>query len=144
MLPPHQPVKARRFLSALRYSAGMSPTQLRFRILLRPDFALGPGKIDLLAGIAETGSISAAGRQMGMSYKKAWRLIDDMNRAFRRPLVAAAKGGKSGGGASLTATGKAVLARYRAMESRAARLYARDLRDLNGLAANSVGKAKSR
>jgi molybdate transport system regulatory protein len=121
-----------------------SATQLRFRILLRPGFALGPGKIDLLAGIAETGSISAAGRQMGMSYKKAWRLIDDMNHAFRRPLVAAAKGGKAGGGARLTPTGKAVLDRYRSMEDRAARLYARDLRDLNGLAASPERKARSR
>jgi molybdate transport system regulatory protein len=120
----------------------MSISQLRFRILLRPGFALGPGKIDLLAGIAETGSISAAGRQMGMSYKKAWRLIDDMNHAFRRPLVAAAKGGKAGGGARLTPTGRAVLNRYRAMENRAARLYARDLRDLNVLAAGA-GRKKS-
>jgi molybdate transport system regulatory protein len=113
----------------------MSVSQLRFRILLRPGFALGPGKIDLLAGIAETGSISAAGRQMGMSYKKAWRLIDDMNRAFRRPLVAAAKGGKAGGGANLTATGRAVLARYRAMETRAARIYGRELSSFSALVA---------
>jgi molybdate transport system regulatory protein len=113
----------------------MSVSQLRFRILLGPGFALGPGKIDLLAGIAETGSISAAGRQMGMSYKKAWRLIDDMNRAFRRPLVAAAKGGKAGGGARLTPTGRAVLDRYRAMETRAARIYGRELKGLNELVA---------
>jgi molybdate transport system regulatory protein len=118
----------------------MSASQLRFRIRFSPDFALGPGKIDLLAGIAETGSISAAGRQMGMSYKKAWRLVDDMNRAFRRPLVAAAKGGKSGGGARLTPTGRAVLNRYRSMQSRAAQLYGRELKSLSALIVPSKGR----
>ena len=107
--------------------------KLRFRIVLKPDFALGPGKIDLLAGVAETGSISAAGRRMGMSYKKAWRLIDAMNHAFRQPLVAAVKGGRAGGGARLTPTGRAVLDRYRTMEDRAARLYAGELRGLEAL-----------
>jgi molybdate transport system regulatory protein len=113
----------------------MSVSQLRFRILLKPGFALGPGKIDLLAGIAETGSISAAGRRMGMSYKKAWRLIDEMNHAFRKPLVDAVKGGSAGGGAKLTPTGQTVLDRYRAMETRAARLYGRELKGLNALVA---------
>ena len=107
--------------------------KLRFRIVLKPGFALGPGKIDLLAGVAETGSISAAGRRMGMSYKKAWRLIDAMNNAFRQPLVAAAKGGKAGGGAKLTPTGSAVLDRYRKLEDRAAVDYARELAALNTL-----------
>jgi molybdate transport system regulatory protein len=135
MRPRQSPVKARPFPIRLRYSGRMSATQLRFRILLRPGFALGPGKIDLLAGIAETGSISAAGRQMGMSYKKAWRLIDEMNHAFRKPLVDAVKGGSAGGGARLTPTGRAVLDRYRSMESRAARLYGRELKGLSALVA---------
>jgi molybdate transport system regulatory protein len=135
MPPRRNAVKATTLPASFGYFHRMSVSQLRFRILLKPGFALGPGKIDLLAGIAETGSISAAGRRMGMSYKKAWRLIDEMNGAFRRPLVAAAKGGKAGGGASLTPTGRAVLDRYRAMEIRAARLYGQELRDLDRLVA---------
>jgi len=89
---------------------------LRIRLVFDGGFAFGPGKAELLAGVARTGSISAAGRAMGMSYKKAWQLIDDMNHAFRLPLVDAAKGGASGGGAQLTETGRTVLTLYRQME----------------------------
>lgn len=88
---------------------------------------MGPGKADLLGAIAETGSIAAAGRRLGMSYRRAWLLVDSMNRAFREPLVAAAKGGKRGGGARLTATGIEALARYRKMEARVAKSLAGDL-----------------
>jgi len=85
---------------------------LRVRILASHEIALGPGKADLLAAIEETGSISAAARQMGMSYRRAWLLVHTMNECFAEPLVEAAKGGKTGGGALLTATGREVLARY--------------------------------
>lgn len=98
---------------------GTTP-KLRIRLVFDGGFAFGPGKADLLAGVAETGSISAAGRGMGMSYKKAWQLVDDMNRAFREPLVDAAKGGASGGGAALTAMGRRVLDLYRRIEDGAA------------------------
>jgi molybdate transport system regulatory protein len=94
--------------------------RLRFRLILGRSIAVGPGKADLLSAVAETGSISAAGRSMGMSYKKAWYLIDTMNRCFRQPLVVASKGGSGRGGARLTPTGEKVLALYRAIESRAA------------------------
>lgn len=67
------------------------------RVALSPDTLLGPGKADLLQGIRETGSIAAAGRRMGMSYKRAWYLIDTLNNGFREPLVMASKGGKAGG-----------------------------------------------
>ena len=87
----------------------------RLRIYLRSDFAIGPGKADLLEGIRDTGSIAAAGRRMKMSYKRAWYLVDDMNRHFREPVVETAKGGKDGGGAALTALGEEVLERYRRM-----------------------------
>ncbi|RWR46263.1 LysR family transcriptional regulator [Sinirhodobacter ferrireducens] len=78
----------------------------------------GPGKADLLQAIAEEGSISAAGRRMGMSYKRAWSLVEEMNDAFAEPLVLSARGGAHGGGAQLTSTGQAVLADYRALMAR--------------------------
>ncbi len=97
---------------------------------------MGPGKADLLTALAETGSISAAARQMGMSYKRAWYLIDTMNRCFREPVVETVKGGRGHGGARLTAMGQTVLERYRAMEARAAAAVAEDL---DALAALVVG-----
>ena len=78
----------------------------------------GPGKADLLQAISEEGSISAAGRRMEMSYKRAWSLVEEMNDAFAEPLVLSARGGAHGGGAQLTATGQAVLAEYRALLAR--------------------------
>jgi len=81
---------------------------------------MGPGKADLLDAIAETGSISAAARRMRMSYRRAWLLVQTMNECFAEPLVSAAKGGKAGGGAALTSTGAAVLARYRQLAENAA------------------------
>ncbi len=104
--------------------------QLHLRIHLGPEVALGPGKADLLEGIDATGSIAAAGRQLGMSYKRAWVLVDTMNACFRTPLVAAAKGGKTGGGASLTPLGKKVVASYRRMQQRAIRAVATDIAQL--------------
>lgn len=83
--------------------------------MLDGEIALGPGKAELLGAVRETGSISAAGRKLGMSYRRAWLLIDTMNRCFAKPLVAAATGGTHGGGARLTSTGEDVLRRYRAM-----------------------------
>jgi molybdate transport system regulatory protein len=107
------------------------------RITLAPDTLLGPGKADLLQGIEDTGSIAAAGRRMGMSYKRAWYLIDSMNRYFGEPLVVSAKGGSSGGGASLTATGHTVLKAYRRIEANVRRATARDLTALAALARKS-------
>ena len=98
----------------------------RLRILLGAAIAIGPGKADLLETIDRTGSISAAAREMGMSYRRAWMLVDTMNRAFRGPLVSAGAGGRAGGGARLSPLGRGVLARYRAMEAKAARSVARD------------------
>jgi molybdate transport system regulatory protein len=79
--------------------------------------AFGPGKADLLDQIAATGSISAAAKAMSMSYSRAWQLVNQMNRAFKRPLVEAATGGKRGGGATLTNEGVEVLALYRRMQA---------------------------
>lgn len=95
-------------------------TTLRIRVILAPDVMLGPGKADLLEGIRETGSIAAAGRRMGMSYKRAWTLIGTLNAGFAEPLVEATRGGRSHGGARLTALGQEVLDTYRTLEGRAA------------------------
>lgn len=92
----------------------------KLRLGLRLDFTpggrLGPGKADLLEAIGRTGSISGAGRAMTMSYRRAWLLVDDLNRMFRQPLVEAQPGGAQGGGARLTPLGHEVLAHYRAVE----------------------------
>jgi molybdate transport system regulatory protein len=77
---------------------------------------MGPGKLDLLALVGKTGSIREAAEQMNMSYMRAWTLIRTMNRCFKQPLVEAVRGGKQGGGARLTATGRTALAVYRRME----------------------------
>lgn len=103
---------------------------LRFRLLLDAEHAIGPGKADLLDAIAATGSIAAAGRTMGMSYKRAWQLIDELNHSFAAPLVASSKGGKRGGGAVLTAMGERVLAAYRAIDYKAQTALAAELKAL--------------
>lgn len=92
---------------------------LRLRLYLGDEIALGPGKADLLEAIQAAGSIAAAGRSMGMSYRRAWLLVDTMNRCFREPLVATERGGAGRGGASLTPLGAEALARYRALEAAA-------------------------
>lgn len=97
--------------------ANIMNIDIKTRILLGDDVAMGPGKADLLEAIAATGSISGAGRAMKMSYRRAWQLVDLMNRCFAAPLVHSATGGQHGGGARLTETGQLVLARYRAMEA---------------------------
>jgi len=97
---------------------------MHIRLNLRKGVAFGPGRAQLLEGIRDTGSIAAAGRRMKMSYSRAWGLVEAMNREFRRPLVASAKGGASHGGAVLTPLGRDVLKRYRRMEASAARAVA--------------------
>jgi molybdate transport system regulatory protein len=110
----------------------------RLRILLGADIAIGPGKADLLDAVARSGSISAAAREMGMSYRRAWLLVDTMNRCFRAPLVAAIKGGSGGGGAHITELGLIVLARYRAMELKAAASVAAEMREFTRLLAEPL------
>ena len=96
-------------------------TKLRqqIRILLDDTIALGPGKVSLLEAIGRDGSISAAAREMGMSYTRAWALVDAMNRCFKTPLVITVKGGKRGGGAEVSELGWTVLRQYRAMQQAA-------------------------
>lgn len=101
------------------------------RVILRIDFPeterLGRGKMLLLEKIRETGSISAAGRAMNMSYRRAWLLVDAMNRMFASPVVESQRGGKQGGGAAITVFGEALLARFRHMEQKARDALASDL-----------------
>lgn len=91
--------------------------ELKPRLILGEVRAMGPGKADLLEMIGETGSISAAAKRMAMSYRRAWMLVEEMNGAFKKPLVEAIVGGPGGGGARVTDTGKDVLALYRRMQS---------------------------
>jgi len=91
----------------------------RIRIMAGEDIALGPGKVDLLEAIERTGSISAGARALGLSYRRAWDLMDTMNQCFKQPLVERVKGGKGGGGAQLTAAGLGMLHLYRTMETKA-------------------------
>jgi molybdate transport system regulatory protein len=107
------------------------PAKLTLRIDLGPDQAIGPGKIRLLEAIAETGSISQAGRALGMSYRRAWLLVADLNRCFRKPVVAAQSGGSRGGGAALTPLGAKLVAHYRALERAAHAAGARRLRQID-------------
>lgn len=88
------------------------------RLRFDDDRALGPGKIHLLETIALEGSISAAGRALGMSYRRAWMLVDELNASFRSPVVTTQLGGPKGGGAQLTRLGTDVVRRYRAIEKR--------------------------
>ena len=89
---------------------------------------MGPGKAELIARIGETGSISAAARAMGMSYRRAWQLVEALNQDFRQPVIATAIGGTRGGGARVTPFGERLLARFRAMEHKASAAIAADLR----------------
>jgi len=91
----------------------------RIRIKAGKDIALGPGKVDLLEAIERSGSISAAARDLGLSYRRAWDLVDTMNHCFKHALVTRVKGGKGGGGAQLTAEGRSLLNLYRTMEAKA-------------------------
>lgn len=109
--------------------------QFRLRIHRGEDIAIGPGKVALLEAVAETGSISAAARQLGMSYRRAWLLIDQLNQALQSPAVTTATGGAHGGGASLTPVGEEVVRRYRAIENTARLAAAADIAALGRLLA---------
>ena len=109
--------------------------RLQIRVVLGDIDRLGPGKVALLENLERTGSISAAGRAMNMSYRRAWLLIDTLNHVFRRPVVVTSIGGERGGGASLTPFGQEVIGLYRSMERAAAAALAPHMKTL---AANLV------
>ena len=118
----------------MKRRAPLPPVLIRVKLGIA---AFGPGKADLLEQIAETGSISAAARQMRMSYKRAWQLVDEMNRMFARPLIAAAPGGARGGGATLTPLGTRIAAAYRSIQEKLPLAARRELALLARFAADS-------
>lgn len=107
--------------------------RMRLRLIAAGGAWLGPGKAELLEGIAATGSIAAAGRRMGMSYKRAWGLVETLNGMFTGPLVVTSRGGAGQGGAEVTALGREVLARYQAIVAKAAAAAAEDCAALGAL-----------
>jgi len=106
-------------------------TSVKIRLHLNDKVALGPGKADLLEAIKQHGSISAAGRAMNMSYKRAWDLVNIMNESFAKPIVLTVKGGSHGGGAEVTELGKQVLAQYRQAQLQAEKAIEHEMLSLS-------------
>jgi molybdate transport system regulatory protein len=123
--------------AALRAGEPAAPSRPQIRILLRKAIAMGPGKADLLRAIEETGSISAAGRKLGMSYRRAWLLVDTMNQCFKSAVVETSTGGQRGGGARVTPLGQEVLRRYLEMEAKAAAAVVWEMAEFTKLMARS-------
>lgn len=121
-------------------SAAQQPV-VRIRIVFGEGEMIGPGKADLLERIDRTGSISAAGREMGMSYKRAWMLVETLNAMFREPLVESTRGGPQGGGAVLTGSGRRILDLYRRFEADAAASGARELAEMQAMLRDPAGRA---
>lgn len=112
----------------------MQPPAVRFRVDFGRDGAVGPGKIALLEHIATAGSLSQAARELGMSYRRAWQLLESLNSSFREPLVLTAKGGRGGGGARLTAFGHLLIRVYREFDAEIQKRAARSFRPVTGRA----------
>ena len=115
------------------HASAESTLRPQLRISFRKSIAMGPGKADLLDAISESGSISAAARKLGMSYRRAWLLVDTMNASFKSPLVETLTGGAQGGGARVTELGNEVVRRYRAMEKKACASVAREMGQFSDL-----------
>ena len=113
--------------------AAMSGTRLSIRLDLATGDRIGPGKIALLEAIRDTGSISAAARALGLSYRRAWLLVEEINQALREPAVAAAMGGRRGGGAVITPTGTRMVRLYRAIETGAREVAGGEFRAIGKL-----------
>ena len=123
----------------------MNDTRLTLRVDFGPSGSIGPGKIRLLEAVARTGSISQAGRVLGMSYRRAWLLIDDMNQCFRHTVVSARPGGSQGGGAVLTEFGAELARDYRAIETAAEGAAKKRLRRLEAaLRKSSAAKSTAK
>lgn len=135
--------RSRRAAAATQPGAGdMRHAALTIRVDFGAYGYLGPGKIALMELIAKHGSISAAGKEMGMSYRRAWLLVDEINQIFRDPLVEKQMGGSGGGGARLTKLGRDVVGRYRAIERAAATAATADLKAMKAsLPARPAGRS---
>jgi molybdate transport system regulatory protein len=123
--------------SAPKSSGKPAAARARFRLRITTGevIAIGPGKISLLEAIGETGSITAAAKHLDMSYRRAWLLLDELNKALEQPAVDSAKGGTHGGGSALTEVGMQVIALYRRVETTAERACQADMKKLIGLLA---------
>jgi molybdate transport system regulatory protein len=108
-------------------SPGRPEVRFRMRITQEGTIALGPGKVSLLEAVREHGSISAAARSMNMSYRRAWLLMDELNRALESPATVSEHGGQSGGGSMLTPVGEEIIRLYRGIEARAAAVCAPEI-----------------
>lgn len=124
-------------------SASPLDPKTRFRVQVKHAVAIGPGKADVLQAVADTGSLSEAGRRLGMSYQRVWSLVRAMNGDFIEPLVLTQRGGAAGGGAVLSETGARVLAIYRAIERDAERAVAHRLPQLLALIRPDAGEESS-
>ena len=119
-------------------AVNLAAARLTLRVDLGEDRGIGPGKIRLLEAIRDAGSITKAGVLLGMSYRRAWLLVDDINNCFREPVVAAQAGGTHGGGAALTAFGAKLIDQYRAIEAEAHAANATRLRELEAAVRREV------
>lgn len=114
------------------------------RIAFGVDGALGPGKVRLLEYVDRHGSITAASRAMGLSYRRAWLLVEGVKKAFRKPVVATRHGGASGGGSGLTPFGREIVRNYRAIEKKARGAVSVQLRALERHVANGARRGSKR
>jgi molybdate transport system regulatory protein len=121
---------AAKALSAAHPARAMPTARFRMRITSGETISVGPGKIALLEAIQKTRSITAAAKSIGMSYRRAWLLIDALNAALKNPAVRSAKGGEHGGGSELTTVGESLVTVYRRIEERAAKACAAEIRTL--------------
>ncbi len=115
---------------APRAARRSTAARFRLRVTSGETISVGPGKIALLEAVHETRSITAAAKSIGMSYRRAWMLIDELNASLKKPAVHSAKGGDHGGGSDLTAVGEALIELYRRIEERAAKACAEDIKSL--------------
>lgn len=109
--------------------------RFRLRVTTGDEIAVGPGKISLLEAIGETGSLTAAAKRIEMSYRRAWLLLDQLNRSLKRPAVISVNGGEHGGGSELTDVGRKLIALYRGIEASAGQACAADIKRVIGLLA---------
>ena len=117
---------------------------LTLRVLGKSTAAMGPGKAELVEQIGRKGSISAAAREMGMSYRRAWQLVEALNKSFNEPVVLTAVGGKRGGGAVVTEFGKRLVAQFHGMETKASAAIAAELEEFSAQLRKPAAKRKPR
>ena len=125
--------KAAALVPVARPARRAPSVRFRMRVMSGETISVGPGKIALLEAIRETRSITAAAKSIGMSYRRAWMLVDELNAALKKPAVHSAKGGDRGGGSELTAAGESLVGLYRRIEARAARAGAAEITALLGM-----------